>query len=343
MRIDERKQKVLAAIIKDYVATAEPVGSRTIARKYNLGVSPATIRNEMADLEEMGLIEQPHTSAGRIPSHRGYRYYVDCLMERQQLTEEEENYIRQAYMRKMREIDSVIQETSRLLSELTNYTSMVLSPQASQSEFKHIELIPFQPLKALAVIITQAGFVLHRIMDISESITAEDLRRVAQVFNNKLKGVTLENLKKSVWQDLYNELLQQKRLLREVMELLQDALQEPGEEKVYLGGTLNMLNQPEFRNVDKIKHMLAVLEENQVLKSVLDTASRGITVKIGGENSYEELQECSVITATYEVDGKIIGKIGVLGPTRMEYSKAVSIVDFMTKTLSEVLSKFYGM
>ncbi|MDH7478633.1 MAG: heat-inducible transcriptional repressor HrcA [Syntrophomonadaceae bacterium] len=340
--MDERKQKVLEAIIRDYVATAEPVGSRTIARKYSLGVSPATIRNEMADLEEMGFIEQPHTSAGRIPSQRGYRYYVDCLMEKYNLHEEERAQISSSFARQIREIDSILHESGRLLSKLTNYTSIVTGPKSVQSSIQRIEFITLRPGKVLLVMLTDAGVAVNKLLDVPEAVSLQDLQLLSRSFNARLKEIMLCGIKRTLLQELRRELMQQRQLLMVVLEILDQYLQHGAEEKVYLGGILNILSQPEFRNVEKIRRLLSVLEEDDKIRDLLgEDTERGIIIRIGDENKREEFQDCSIITATYEIEGQV-GRLGLLGPTRMEYSKTVTLLDFVTRALSEAMKDYFG-
>lgn len=342
MKMNDRKKKVLQAIIHDYIQTAEPVGSRTISKKYNLKVSPATIRNEMSDLEEMGLIEQPHTSAGRIPSNSGYRYYVDCLMEKQVLSEAEEYEIEEQLTQKIKQIEDVIQVTSRLLSDFTKYTSLVDSPQICTKSIKHVQLIPFQSLQALAVIVTENGAVLHQIVPIQESITVEDLSKISTILNRKLSGQSFETLQKSVLDSIYHEMIRERQLIKVILEFLEETMMQEREQKIYLGGTLNILNQPEFKDVEKVRRLLGILDEEEVLKNILgcdDENVNGLSIKIGNENSIQGIDSCSVITATYAIDGTKLGTIGILGPTRMNYAKVVTVVDVMSKTLSKVLGK----
>jgi heat-inducible transcriptional repressor len=203
MRMDERKRKILEAIILDYISSAEPVGSRVIAKKYGLGVSPATIRNEMADLEEQGYIEQPHTSAGRIPSDLGYRYYVDSLMERRKLGQIEMDSIRRSYDNRVKEVAQVIHNTSQILSQSTNYTSIVLGPQFGRSAFKHIQLVHVDVGIALVVVVSENGFVQNKTIDIPENIRPEDLNVISQVLNDRLKGLTLNEIKKTLMREIY--------------------------------------------------------------------------------------------------------------------------------------------
>jgi len=341
MKLNERKQKVLLAIIQDYIETAEPVGSRTIAKKFNLGVSPATIRNEMADLEELGYIEQPHTSAGRVPSERGYRYYVDYLMKDYSLTEEEENLIRSEFSRKAQDIGQVIQKTGQLLSQITHYTAMVVSPHMGSSKFKHIQLVEMAPTQAMIVIVMDNGTLHHRLIEVPENVTREDLDMISGILNAKLRGHTNESLRLTILKEIYFELSKHKKILELAMQLLEESLTMKSEDKIYLGGVFNILNQPEFHNVEKVKTLLGILEQEDLLYGLMtdNEQSNKVTVRIGGEIRNKDIKECSMVTAAYSLDGQKIGTIGVLGPTRMEYAKVISVVDFMTKNLSQTLER----
>lgn len=339
MPMDERKQKVLEAIIIDYISTAEPVGSRTIARKYGLGVSPATIRNEMADLEELGYIEQPHTSAGRIPSDLGYRYYVDCLMEKETLEKAEEEYIRQRFSQKMEEIESVFKQATDVLSEISRYTALILGPHWDKRTFNFIQLILLNPGTVLMVVVINHRLVEHRILKVPESIGVADLERISRVLNDKLKGYTLEEVRKDTLQDIYRELSGYKSLVKYILEMVEHLSFSKLNNKIYMGGTINILNQPEFKDVNKLKNLLSALEKENIVKDIMESNSgEGVTIKIGGENKYDGITDCSVIIATYQV-GDVTGTVGVLGPTRMSYSRVVSLVECVAKNLSEALSR----
>jgi len=341
MKMDERKQKVLQAIILDYIATADPVGSRTIAKKYNLGVSPATVRNEMADLEEIGLLEQPHASAGRIPSQAGYRYYVDCLMRKEPISNEGKEYIRAALLTRIREAETFMQVISRLLSQLTKYTALVLTPFFGKNKLRHIQMLPMEPGKAVLVLVLDNGHVEHRLVDVPEELKEGDLMAISSLLNEHLQGLSLEQWQPQVLRTIYRDLANQKKLLKHVIEQIEDFLTVEHDQKVFLGGTLNILNQPEFKQIEKVKSIFELLEEEKTLKEVM-TGNRetGVVVKIGTENRHESMKDCSLITATYQLNGKVIGTLGVLGPTRMEYSKAIGIVEFLTYALTEGLRRF---
>ncbi|MDR3269893.1 MAG: heat-inducible transcriptional repressor HrcA [Peptococcaceae bacterium] len=342
MQLDERKKRILYALIQDYVATAEPVGSRTIARKFDLGISSATIRNEMADLEDLGLIEQPHTSAGRIPSDVGYRYYVDCLLEPLELSRKNREMIEREAFGQISVIEEVITQTGNLLSKLTNLTSIVLTPKKgpSRSHLSQVHFLPYQPGQAIMVVVQENGTVENHIIEVEESVTQDELQLAAQVLTYKMKGYSLEDIKKSVLHEIYNELNRQKKLIDTTLEMMEIFFSgAPDHDKVYLGGTLNMLNQPEFRDLAKVKDLFKIFEQDDNLKKVIDPSRNGLRVTIGGENNLAGLQGCSVIYATYQENGENIGSIGVLGPTRMDYASAMAIVDYMTKKLTDILSK----
>lgn len=331
------------AIIADFISTAEPVGSRTIARKYDLGVSPATIRNEMSDLEELGYIEQPHTSAGRIPSQIGYRYYVDFLMKRKNLSTQEEEIIRRGYERKIREIGQVISRTGGLLSQMTRYAAVVVTPRVQASSFKHIQLVLMSPGQAMVLVVMNTGAVQSNIIEVPEGVSQVDLSTIAEVLNAKLGGLSTDQIKMTLIREIYFELSKHKNILDLAMHLIQSGLAPEREDKVYLGGILNILNQPEFHNIDKVKTLLSLLEQEDMLRVLVDSCDpgEGVAVRIGGEMNREEVRDCSMVVANYHVDGKPVGSIGVLGPTRMDYAWVVSVVDYMTRNLSETMEKMF--
>jgi len=342
MKMDERKQKILLAIVHDYIATAEPIGSRTIAKKYKLGVSPATIRNEMADLEELGYIEQPHTSAGRVPSERGYRYYVDYLMKRKDLSREEEEMILREFAMKVKDVGHVIHKAGQLISQVTRYTALVLQPHIGMSNFKRFQIVAMSPLQAMVLVVMDTGAVYHHMIDVPESINDTDLETITRVLNDKLRGLPIENIKITLLKEIYFELARHKHVLDLAMELIQESVTLGSEDKIYLGGVFNILSQPEFHNnVEKVKTLLSLLEQEKLLCDLLAGAGseKGVTVRIGSEINRTEVEECSVVSATYQVSGRIMGTIGVLGPTRMDYARVVSVVDFMQSSLSRTLER----
>ncbi|MFZ5817717.1 MAG: heat-inducible transcriptional repressor HrcA, partial [Bacillota bacterium] len=316
-----------------------PVGSRTIARKYNLGVSPATIRNEMSDLEELGYLEQPHTSAGRIPSDRGYRYYVDCLMQLREINPHENELIRRTFERKVREIDVLVRETARLLSDATHLTAVVSGPQKEKASFKELRLVPLGGDKAVLVYITDSGFIENQVLELPVEVTMLELQRVSDVLNEQLRGQRVESLSRAAIRALQQELARYGALLEQALLFLDQRL-EPGEkQRLYLGGTTHMLDQPEFRDVDKLRNLLTMLEHEEVVADVLEVGqeTEGVQIQIGEEIRVRELTDCSVVSATYRLGDQVIGKMGVIGPKRMDYARVVGIMNSITLHLSQTV------
>ena len=340
--LDERKQKILRAIINDYISTAEPIGSRTIARKYDLGVSSATIRNEMADLELLGYLEQLHTSSGRIPSVKGYRLYVDDLLAPEAITENEMNLISNWYKAKAKRAEEVFQETAKIISRLTKNISLVLAPQLSQANFRYLQFLPLDEKRVIVVIMTDAGFVENKLMTIPKGAAVEDLQLIAGVINKHLAGRSLESIKPSVLRKIKAEVMADTDLFECAIDMIARALTVEKKERLYMGGTTQLINQPEFRDVEKMQNLLNMLEEEQLLCDLLNSHEneQGIIVKIGQENKYSGIKDCSIIRATYKLEGQVIGSIAVLGPTRMEYGKVMSLLEFMHNNLEKILTQY---
>jgi len=340
--LDERKRKILQAIVDDYITTAEPIGSRNLAHKHDMGLSPATIRNEMADLELLGYLEQPHTSAGRIPSPRGYRFYVDCLLSPPKISENEIALITNWYEAKVRSIEEVFQETAKIISRMTRNVSLVLAPQISNVFFKYLQFLPLDERRAIIVIVTGTGFLENKVMDIPDGTSFRDLQHIADVINGNLSGMSLDEIKSSLLQKIKQDILSTPALFETALVFLKQALVGEKNERVYLGGTTQLLNQPEFRDdMEKIKGLLTMLEEEKLLYDILHTkGGDGVIVTIGGENKYSGIQDCSMVQATYRVEGQEIGTLAVLGPTRMEYGKIMAVMEFMHSHLGEILKKY---
>ena len=337
--LDERKQKILQAIIDDYISTAEPIGSRTIARKYNLGVSSATIRNEMADLELLGYLEQLHTSSGRVPSGKGYRLYVDDLLAPSKISEKEINLIASWYNSRTKSIEEVFQETAKIISRLTKNVSLVMAPQLSQSTFRCLQFVALDKNQAIVIVMTDAGFIENKIIDIPHGTSIEDLQKISTIVNGHLSGLMLDEIKTSLIKKIKNEV--NLDLFEATFDSILKALAIEKKERLYLGGTTQLLSQPEFRNVEKVKDILTMLEEEQLLCDLLNSQNGdGVTVTIGQENKYSGIKDCSIIKATYRIKGKVIGTVAVLGPTRMEYGKIITLLEFMHGNLGQILKKY---
>lgn len=340
MELDARKQLVLKAVIDDYIQSAEPVGSRTLARKHDLGVSPATIRNEMADLEMLGYLEHLHTSSGRIPSSKGYRFYVNGLIPPKPVSDEEKKLINDWYHDKVRRIDEVFRETARIISKVTKNVSLVLAPQLTQARFRVLQFLPLDDRRAITVLMTDAGFVENKIVEMPSGATFEDFQRMAAVINKNLSGKSLSAISPEKLLPIRDE-IGDESLYESALEVVNRALDSGKQERLYLGGTTQMLTQPEFRDVEKVKHILMMLEEEELIKDILHAhMGDGLEVTIGAENKDREMQDSSIITATYHLNGELLGTIAVLGPTRMEYGKAMSLLEYMNDNLTEVIRKY---
>ena len=340
VELDARKQKVLKAIIDDYIESAEPVGSRTLARKHDLGVSPATIRNEMADLEMLGYLEHLHTSSGRIPSSKGYRFYVNGLIPPKPVSEEEKKLINDWYRTRVRRIDEVFQETARIISKVTKNVSLVLAPQMTQARFRVLQFLPLDDRRVITVLMTDAGFVENKIVEMPAGATFEDFQRMAEVINKNLAGRSLAAISPEKLLPIRDE-IGDEGLYESALEVVNRALESGKQERLYLGGTTQMLTQPEFHDVEKVKHTLMMLEEEELIKDILHAhMGDGLEVTIGQENEDSQMQDSSIITATYHLNGELLGTIAVLGPTRMEYAKAMSLLEYMNDNLTEVIRKY---
>lgn len=331
--------RILRAVTNDYIDTAEPVGSRTLAKKYALGVSPATIRNEMADLEESGYLQQPHTSAGRIPSDKGYRFYVDELMDRHCWTQEQKAVLRHEIETRRHAIEDMIHHTARILAWLTDQIALVLAPNLSNASFRHVQYIQLDPQSVLIVMVLDPGFVQNRLVRLAGPITQEDLMRITNFCNTRLVGISVADVGRSLISEL-RDVIVDGALFEATLDLLHRGLARTRAERVYMDGSVNLLNHPEFRDVERARALLEVLEDTETMMEILEEASgsSGLVVQIGQENKREEIKDCSIINATYSIGGETIGTIGILGPTRMDYGKITSVVEEVATALSELLS-----
>lgn len=339
--LDGRKKQILKVVTDDYISSAEPVGSRTIARRYDLGLSPATIRNEMADLEEGGYLEQPHTSAGRVPSEKGYRYYVDVLMSMKKLDDHEVELIYRELEKHHQEIEVLIHQTSKILTQMTKYPSMVLGPQLQTAILRHIQLIRLSANTILLILVTDTGYVENKIIELENEITDAELDRISSLLNHKLRGMNLKDIKSNTIKEIRSEMVFHDEFFNEALKVLLKSMATHSHERVFIDGATKILEQPEFSDVIKFKPLMKVLEEEENLYRLLtNNLQRGPKVKIGSENEDFGIPECSVITAGYEIAGRTVGVIGVLGPTRMEYAKVLPIVEYTAGILSELLTRF---
>ena len=338
--LNERKKKILQIIIEDYISSAEPVGSRTIARKYDLGLSPATIRNEMSDLELLGYLEQPHTSAGRIPSAQAYRFYVDALIEPGTLTDNDMALIDGWYNERRRNIDDIFQSTAKILSRMTQNVSMVLTNQQTIANFCYLKFLPLDRQHALLCIVADDGSIDTNVVDIPLGMSSEEMDYLAGKMSKLLEDRNLSDISVEILQNVHTDVVEDKLMFSSLLQAVRKMTGRRQEQKVFLGGTKQLLNQPEFRDVERVRNLLGILEEEKVLKDLLQGGEdSGLKVTIGSENKFTGIQDCSMVQATYRLNGQIVGTMAVLGPTRMEYGKVISVMDYLHKYLKTILDK----
>lgn len=333
--MDGRKRRVLEALIDDYIATAEPVGSRTLARKYSLGVSPATIRNEMADLEELGFLEQPHTSAGRVPSDKGYRYYVDEIMKLSPLEEGERDLIRHHYAVRVRELHWFIHQTARLVSELTQYPSLVVAPPADEAWLRDLSFVSLGHHTVLMVLRTNTEMVQNQTFSVPEELDIQQLSQLAEEFTDQFRGVAIEDLKARILDPLKGDSKRYPGLWDLALKWVMG--RDGDDDKVSLAGPLNILNYPEFHDVEKVRRVLGFLERETAIELVNRRVHEGVQVVIGRESALVDIQDCSVVSATYRVGSSVVGHLMVLGPRRMQYGRVMSVVEAVSEELTRVL------
>lgn len=340
--LNERKLKILQAIIQDYIETAEPVGSRTLSKRYDLGVSPATIRNEMADLEDLGFIMQPHTSAGRIPSDKGYRLYVDQFMDLRKIKAIERDYIELDLLQKIGEIEQVLRYSSKILSQLTNYTSIALAPQVQESKLKHVQLVPIDYKRIVMVIITDSGMVKKPLIELDSQVSESSIQIISNFLNDTLKGLSVQNIEKELIKTINKELVQFDSIIEKIIPQIFQSLDEVNNLDVFLNGAMNIFNFPEYNDIFKAKSFLELLEERELLSSLITSfEEEGLNISIGSENVYKEVEDYSLVTATYKVDGTSLGWLSIIGPTRMDYSTVVSVMAQVSEFIMELLKSKY--
>ncbi|MGE5527896.1 MAG: heat-inducible transcriptional repressor HrcA [Patescibacteria group bacterium] len=341
--LDERKRRILKAITDDYIASAEPVGSRTIARKYNLGLSPATIRNEMADLEEEGYLQQPHTSSGRIPSDRGYRYYVDALMEKRRLRPDEIEAIEQELAVRERALTSVMRKAARVLAQFTLYPAVVSPPNRKIALFKHIRLIRLNERNVMVLIVTDTGLVENKVIECEQNLDDNELERFSNMLNESLRDRPLREFDLALAQNILERMRLSDLFFRRTLQALIEGTQANAPNKLVMDGKTRILDQPEFADRQKVRPLLGLLEQEEMLYRLLsESCPGGVKVSIGQENMEEAMRDCSVVTAAYAVHERPVGIIAVLGPTRMDYGKILAVVEFIAAHLTSVLNDLAG-
>jgi len=335
MDISERQLRILQAIISDFISTGEPVGSRSLSKNHDINVSPATIRNEMSDLEEMGYLTHPHTSAGRVPSDKAYRLYVDGMMQKYELPEEEKKIITARLNDNMNEFEKTIKKAASLLSEITNLTSFAITPSQNADVLKYINVLPVDEDTVVLMVVAKSGRVTNTALKLNCPYNEENLAILSKNLTYTFKGKTIsEALTIDIINNLQTDMKAMSSLAENIMPNFMKTLENMLDVNLYMDGLTNIFNIPEFNDIDRAKTFLEMLNNKEDLTKVLVNRENGTIITIGTENSKDIMPDCSMITATYEIDGKLIGKIGVIGPTRMKYDEVTSVIEYMTENLN---------
>lgn len=331
--LDDRKKQVLQSVIEEYISTAEPVSSGTIVEKYDLGFSSATIRNDMAELEHEGYLEKPHTSAGRIPSVKGYRFYVDELLNDENISLEEIQYIKTQLETKVNEIEDLTKITTNTISDITHYATVAIGPNLSNNLIKDIKFVLLGERMLMGVILTENGAIKETIIKYDEDISQNQVDGLNYTFNNKLRGKPLEKIDKPMEEYILSTMSDQVNVIKPIIQQMNKAIEDS--DKIYLKGANNVFDFPEFKKIDTARNFLSILDTKEDMLEVLNSGlAKDINVYIGEENEKEELKDLSIVTFKHTVGGKDLGTIGIIGPKRMDYSKVISIMKYISKKLN---------
>jgi heat-inducible transcriptional repressor len=338
-KLTERERQVFLSIVHCFIQTAEPVGSRYLAKRYNLNISPATIRNVMIDLEEKGLINQPHTSAGRMPTDAGYRHYVNSIINTAKLDEAEKSTIIEHLDKFSQDVNLIIKKSTEVLGDISNQLGVVLGPQFNKGKLKKIDLVPLSDSKLLIIMSIQSGFVKTIVVEINDNISKHLLESTCQLLNERLHGLSVNELQQSL-AERFNDLdFQTRFLVNTIKDQTDKVLNVEAADEFYFSGARNVITQPEFRSEERIEKMFELLDRKDILVQILnENKTDGVSIVIGEENSETLMKNCSLITTTFQFDD-VKGTLGIIGPTRMHYAKIIALVQFMAETLSYLTTK----
>ena len=344
MELDERKTKILHAIISNYLETGEPVGSRTISKYTDLNLSSATIRNEMADLEELGYIVQPHTSAGRIPSDKGYRFYVDQLMKEKENEVADMKVMRDNLLERVDRMEVLLKQVAKVLANNTNYATLVTGPQYKEVKLKFVQLSKVDESQILLVVVVDGNVIKNELMDVEETLLEEDVLKLNILINTFLQGLSIKEINLELIQAMKAQAGSHAAVVEQVLTTILKVIQSIDELEISTGGTTNILKYPELGDVDKASKLLEALEEKKVLSELIDETTNqeehtGIQVYIGNETPMKSMKDCSLVTTTYELEEGVTGTIGIIGPKRMDYDKVVTTLKSLTEELDTIFKK----
>lgn len=334
--IDERKKRILQAIIEEYINTAEPVSSAAILQNYGLECSSATIRNDMSELEHIGYLDKPHTSAGRVPSAKGYRFYVDELLKDDNISLDEMQYIKSKLETKVNEIEELTKIATNTLSEITHYTTVAIGPRASMHNIVDIKFVLLGSRVLMAVILTDAGAIKETIIKFDKDVTQRQVENLNVIFNNKLRGISLDQIDEPFEQYMMHEMANELSVMKPVIEQINKTITE--NTNIYLEGANKVFDFPEFKKIEFARNFLNVLDTKELVMDILNSGlAKDINVYIGDENESSQLKDFSIVTFRHSSSGKDLGTIGIIGPTRMDYSKVISVMKYISKKLNEEL------
>lgn len=341
MQLDERKTKILQAIIRNYLETGEPVGSRTISKYTDLNLSSATIRNEMADLEELGYIIQPHTSAGRIPSDKGYRFYVDSMMEDK---EREIVEMKDMLVEKQDKMEVLLKQVAKVLAQNTNYATMISAPQTHHSKVKFLQLSRVDANQLLAVVVVEGNVIKNKILSVDQELNDETLLKLNILLNTHLNGLSIEEINLGMISAMKQQAGIHSDIISEVIDAVADAIKGDEDLQIYTSGANNILRYPELADHQKASELISTFEEKQSLtglveETLADQNNTGIQVYIGNEAPVSSMKDCSIVTATYELEEGMRGTIGIIGPKRMDYDKVIGTLKTLRTQLDELYKK----
>ena len=337
MELSERKLRILQAIIGDFISTAEPVGSRALSKKYNLGISPATIRNEMADLEEMGFLTHPHTSAGRVPSEKAYRLYVDDIMKKSEIPEEQKEIIAEGLVKNFQALEKTIQQAAKILSNITNLTAFAITPDTQEDVLKTVNLLPVDDERVVIMIVSESGKVSNTTLSVDVGYSDEMLDLLSKSLTYNYRGKTVDQaLKMDIISAFESDVEVMSKLAENIMPNFLKTLKDMLNVNIYMDGLTNIFSIPEYSDISKAKSFMEVVQKKDKLLKTIADRDTGTIITIGTENNYDELKDYSLITATYHVDGKYVGKLGVIGPTRMKYDEITSVIEYLTNNISNL-------
>ena len=342
MELNERKQKILEAIIRNYMETGEPVGSRTVSKYTDLNLSSATIRNEMSDLEEMCYILQPHTSAGRIPSDKAYRLYVDTILQRK---DEEVSEMKELMVEKADKIDLLLQQVAKLLAQNTNYTSMVTKPKYQHKRIKFIQLNQMSERQLLVIVVLDNNHVSNKFINLMTDADENVIAQMNFLMNTALTGLDFTEINMAIMQQIKEKAGEYGELASSILDCISEVMTEEDDSEIYTSGATNILKYPELSDKEKMTGLLSTFEEKQMLSAWAndeppeDDKEHGIQVYIGEESPVESMKDCSVVTATYRIKEGVYGKIGIVGPKRMDYEKVVGTLENCMQQLDDIFKK----